>query len=74
MTLCSELKNNLFKNLLLDSEYPGNSKEFCSDQKVYFVHLVPTLCGLFFTCSLEESHLCRNQKWAIGVSPSVTVS
>ena len=48
MTLCSDLKNNLFKNLLLDSEYPGNSKEFCFDQKVYFVHLgdlVPTLCG-----------------------------
>ena len=39
MTLCSEIKNNLSKDLLLDSESPGNSKEFCFDQKVYFVHL-----------------------------------
>ena len=82
MALCSELKNNLFQNLLLDSDYQQVIVKNFALTKNFSLYTLPTLCGFHYQgFHLEESRLCEFLQvpkihiiWATDVSPSMTVS
>ena len=82
MALCSELKNNLFQNLLLDSDYQQVIVKNFALTKKFSLYTLPTLCGFHYQgFHLEESHLCEFLQepkilliWGTGVSPNITVS